>query len=88
VGPRAGLDRCGKSRLHRDSIPGPSVPSPVTTPTELPKSEHYTYAIISSMLNASKYLKLHFRHHRNLVTYPFHGPARFYDIYPESYINM
>jgi hypothetical protein len=24
VGPRAGLDRCGKSRLHRDSIPGPS----------------------------------------------------------------
>jgi len=26
VGPRAGLDRCGKSRLHRDSIPGP--PSP------------------------------------------------------------
>jgi len=25
VGPRAGLDRCGKSRLHRDSIPGPMV---------------------------------------------------------------
>ena len=23
VGPRAGLDRCGKSRRHRDSIPGP-----------------------------------------------------------------
>ena len=22
VGPRAGLDRCGKSRFHRDSIPG------------------------------------------------------------------
>jgi hypothetical protein len=22
--PRAGLDRCGKSRFHRDSIPGPS----------------------------------------------------------------
>jgi hypothetical protein len=22
VGPRAGLDRCGKSRPHRDSIPG------------------------------------------------------------------
>ena len=21
MGPRAGLDRCGKSRLHRDSIP-------------------------------------------------------------------
>ena len=26
VGPRAGLDRCGKSRFHRDSIPGPSSP--------------------------------------------------------------
>jgi hypothetical protein len=24
VDPRAGLNRCGKSRLHRDSIPGPS----------------------------------------------------------------
>jgi hypothetical protein len=24
VGPRAGLDGCGKSRPHRDSIPGPS----------------------------------------------------------------
>jgi hypothetical protein len=24
VGPRAGLDRCGKSRPHRDSIPGPN----------------------------------------------------------------
>jgi len=26
VGPRAGLDRCGKSRHHRDSIPGPHSP--------------------------------------------------------------
>ena len=26
VGPRVGLDGCGKTRLHRDSIPGP--PSP------------------------------------------------------------
>ena len=25
MGPRAGLDRCGKSRTHRDSIPGPTV---------------------------------------------------------------
>jgi len=24
VGPRAGLDRCGKSRPHRDTIPRPS----------------------------------------------------------------
>ena len=26
VGPRSVLDRCGKSRPHRDSIPGPSSP--------------------------------------------------------------
>ena len=26
IGPRAGLDRCGKSRPHQDSIPGPSSP--------------------------------------------------------------
>jgi len=26
VGPRGGLDRCGKSRPHRDSIPVPSSP--------------------------------------------------------------
>jgi len=26
VGFRAGLDWCGKSLLHRDSIPGPSSP--------------------------------------------------------------
>jgi hypothetical protein len=36
VGPRVGLDRFGKSRSHRDSIPGPSSPFPVATPTELP----------------------------------------------------
>ena len=26
MGPRAGLDGCGKSRPHRDSTPGPSQP--------------------------------------------------------------
>jgi hypothetical protein len=26
MGPRAGLDGCGKSRPHQDSIPGPSSP--------------------------------------------------------------
>jgi hypothetical protein len=33
VGPRAGLDRCGKSHPHRDSIPRPSNPQPVAIPT-------------------------------------------------------
>jgi hypothetical protein len=36
VGPRAGLDRCGKSRPHRYSISGPSSPWPVVISTELP----------------------------------------------------
>jgi len=36
MGLRAGLDRCGKSRPHRDSILGPSSPWLVTIPTELP----------------------------------------------------
>ena len=35
MGPRAGLDRCGKSRPNRDSIPGPSSPERVVIPTEL-----------------------------------------------------
>ena len=38
VGSRAGLDRSGKSRLHRDSIPGPSIPWGVAIPTELSRS--------------------------------------------------
>ena len=43
MGPRAGLDRCRKSRLHRDSIPGPArsgdrIPAGAytTIPTTLP----------------------------------------------------
>ena len=35
MGPRAGLDGCEKSRLHRDSIPGPSSPYRVAILTEL-----------------------------------------------------
>ena len=35
VGPRAGLDGCGKSHHHRDSIPGPPIPYRVVIPTEL-----------------------------------------------------
>jgi hypothetical protein len=38
VGPRAGMDGCGKSRRHRDSIPGPPNPSRVAIPTELSRS--------------------------------------------------
>ena len=35
VGPRAGLDGCGKSRPHRNLIPGLSSPKQVAIPTEL-----------------------------------------------------
>ena len=35
VGPRAGLDGCGKPHLQRDSIPGLSRPLRVAKPTEL-----------------------------------------------------
>jgi hypothetical protein len=34
VGSKAGLDVCGKSHPHRDSIPGPSSPNRVAIPTE------------------------------------------------------
>ena len=36
MGPRAGLDKCGKSHTHRDSSPGPSSSSPLAVPIELP----------------------------------------------------
>jgi hypothetical protein len=35
VGPRAGRNGCGKSRLNRSSISGPSTPERVAVPTEL-----------------------------------------------------
>jgi len=46
MGPRASLDRRGKSYPHRDSIPRPSSPWRVTIPTELTRP---TCAIIHSM---------------------------------------
>jgi hypothetical protein len=35
VGPRAGLDGCGKSHSHPDLIPGPSSPQRDVIPTDL-----------------------------------------------------
>jgi len=40
LGPRAGLEGCGKSRPHRDSILGPSRPWRVALPTELSRPTH------------------------------------------------
>jgi hypothetical protein len=42
VGPRAGLDKCGKSRPHRISIPGPSTPLRVAVRTELSRPTLHT----------------------------------------------
>jgi len=41
VGPRTVVDRCGKSRHHRDSIPGPSSPEPVAIALIVLHSNHY-----------------------------------------------
>ena len=46
VGPRAGLDGCGKSRPHRDSIPGSSNPQPVAIPTELSRPTKFPILLI------------------------------------------
>ena len=45
IGSRTGIDRCGKSRLQRDSIHGPSSPQPLATATELsrPKCRMISY---------------------------------------------
>ena len=45
MGPRACLDGCGKSRLHRDSIPGPSSRERVGIPTELSRPMNYDLKI-------------------------------------------
>jgi len=50
VGPRAGLDRCGKSCPHKDSIPGPSSPYPVSIPIMLPGPHFVEYAEINRPL--------------------------------------
>jgi hypothetical protein len=50
VEPRVGLDGYGKSRLHRDSIPGPSGPYRVALPTELSRPTIIIIIIIIIML--------------------------------------
>ena len=51
VGPRAGLDGCGKSLLRRISIPGQSSPQRVAIPTELPRPTAVTVTPAPSILN-------------------------------------
>ena len=47
MGPTAGLDGCGKSRPHRDSIPGPV--SPLQSLSQLPN--HWAPRAISPGVN-------------------------------------
>ena len=54
MGPRFGLDRCGKSRSHRDSIPRLSSPKPVAIPTELPV--HITCLRLLTMARLSHHI--------------------------------
>jgi hypothetical protein len=53
VGHRAGLDGCGKSRPHWDSIPGPSIPYRVAIQTELSRLNIRTLNQVTS----SRYAK-------------------------------
>ena len=48
LGPRASLDGCGKSRPHRDSIPGPSSPERVAIPTGLSRPPFFTVFCLNS----------------------------------------
>ena len=57
MGLRAGLDWCGKSRRHRDSIPGPSSPYAVAIPTELPGPQNSNVLEIIYKHNKDKFSK-------------------------------
>jgi hypothetical protein len=59
VGPRAGLDRCGKSRSpplpppHRDSFPGPFSAKCVAIPTKLSRPKQNLLPDIKFIFNSS-----------------------------------
>jgi hypothetical protein len=54
VGPRAGLNRCGKYRPHRDSIHGPSSPYQLSSPGPvLPRSLRARHQLLCSILLCS-----------------------------------
>jgi hypothetical protein len=74
VGPRAGMDGCGKSRPNRDSIPGPSSPLPVAIPTELPgrpTNQIVTEGYFRNICNLVVIRKLIFHHQKHLQATEF-----------------
>jgi hypothetical protein len=50
VSPRAGLDGCGKSRPHRDSLPRPSSLWRVAIPTELSRPTSHVKILIKILI--------------------------------------
>jgi hypothetical protein len=54
VGLGAGLDRCGKSRPHRDSIPGPFSPYRVAIPSRHPGSSWLLLCKLLTFYNVYK----------------------------------
>ena len=58
VAPRAGLDSCGKSPMHRDSIPGPSSPQQVSVP---PWTSHIPVTFYLQSKNIAKLTPLFWR---------------------------
>ena len=67
MGPRTGLDRCRKSRPHRDSIPGPSNPWPVAIPTELSGLHlNQKYGRIELQLPSENVLYINQLFHKNI----------------------
>ena len=69
VGPRAGLDRCGKSRPDRHSIPGPSNPWRVAIPTALSRPtlrpEYRQKSILEKPVAPTKFLLCHIPENSN-----------------------
>jgi len=81
VGLRAGLDGRGKSRPHRDSIPGPSSPHGVAIPTELSRAPGQ-FAEDKNML-APQQIKIHFLGllSHSLFAYRIHCPRLYQQIF-------
>ena len=71
VGPRAGLDRCGKSRSHPDSLPGPSSPWPVAIQTELPGPRSVQERSWNATGNAMFFLWKHLFWHSVCAAIPY-----------------
>jgi hypothetical protein len=60
------MDKCGKSRPHRDSIPGPSSPKPVEinrTEDEFFQDEHLNLYSQSRTIRAIKFRRLRCAEH-------------------------